>query len=393
MPPSVARALLGLLAATVLAGAGCGDGEEPAAPSGRPVIYVSAPLLPPADRGRDVADAARLAVREAEGRAGRFEVDLRVHDESARDERWTPDRVAEVAREALQDDSVVAYIGGVDPGSAAVATPILNGGPVVVVSPAATYTGLTMAAGAGKGEPERFYPSGRRTFVRLVPADDRQAEAQALAQQRDGCRSLVLLHEGDAFNDSTARLVGQAAEARGIAVVEEERVRDEADVEDDRSLARDLAPLRPDCAFVAFSDAARAAALARALVAVLPSLGLYAPAVLDTEAFTGALGPAAGRTTLTRPAGGSPARAIVRRFAAAFEATYGREPGPWAAPAYEATKLVLWAIASAEARGDEREAVADAVLSARRRSTVLGEYAVTPAGDASVGGFEAVRLG
>jgi branched-chain amino acid transport system substrate-binding protein len=375
---SALRSLLALIASVGVLTA-CGGDDEPAAIGGKPTIYVSAPLVAPLDRGRDIVDAARLALREAEGRAGRFDVVLRVADEAKRDERWSPDRVATIAREALQDDSVVAYVGGIDAGSAAVAVPILNGDSVVVVSPTATYTGLTSAVGAGKGEPERFYPSGRHTFVRLAPGDDVQAEAQADAQSAAGCRRLALVHAGDAFNDSTARLVGRAAAARGILVVAEERVRDEAD--GDRSLVRDIVEERPDCAFVAFDDAPRAAALARALAA--SGLEVFAPAALATSAFT-------ARATITRPAGGPPRRPIVRRFAAAFRATYGRPPGAWAARGYEAMKLVLAAIAAAGERGDERDAVASAVLAAERRNTVLGDYAVQSSGDTTLRRYDVV---
>ena len=38
--------------------------------------------------------------------------------------------------------------------------------------------GLTRSEGAEKGEPQKYQPSGSKTFARVVPADHIQAAAQ-----------------------------------------------------------------------------------------------------------------------------------------------------------------------------------------------------------------------
>ena len=59
----------------------------------------------------------------------------------------------------------------------ALSLPLTNEGNILQVSPTSAYDGLTRAGGVRTGEPERFYPSGKRTFGRMVPPDHVQASA------------------------------------------------------------------------------------------------------------------------------------------------------------------------------------------------------------------------
>ena len=49
-----------------------------------------------------------------------------------------------------------------------------------MVSPANTYAGLThQAPGTESGEPDKYYPSGNRNYVRVVASDDNQGKVAA----------------------------------------------------------------------------------------------------------------------------------------------------------------------------------------------------------------------
>jgi branched-chain amino acid transport system substrate-binding protein len=52
-----------------------------------------------------------------------------------------------------------------------VSVPITNEAGILQVSPGDGLTGLTRRLARTTARPERYYPSGRRTFVRLVPDD------------------------------------------------------------------------------------------------------------------------------------------------------------------------------------------------------------------------------
>jgi branched-chain amino acid transport system substrate-binding protein len=94
-------------------------------------------------------------------------------DASAALGKWDPAVETENANKAAADKSVIAYIGTFNSGAAALSIPILNKAEVVMVSPANTNPGLTKPGkgDAAKGEPEVYYPNGKRNYARVVAAD------------------------------------------------------------------------------------------------------------------------------------------------------------------------------------------------------------------------------
>ncbi len=56
-----------------------------------------------------------------------------------------------------------------------------------MVSPANTYLGLTIT-GRAPGEPNKYYPTGKRNYARVVAADDYQGAADALWRSRSASR-------------------------------------------------------------------------------------------------------------------------------------------------------------------------------------------------------------
>ncbi len=80
------------------------------------------------------------------------------------------------------------YIGEFNSDASEVSMPILNRAGVPQVSPASTYVGLTTSEpGSLPGEPNRYFPTGRRTFLRIVPMDTLQAAALIDLMGNDNC--------------------------------------------------------------------------------------------------------------------------------------------------------------------------------------------------------------
>jgi len=147
-------------------------------------VFSSLPLQGPnAERGRSIVNAEKLALRDAGGKAGDFTVNFASADDATAGDGepgWDPDRTAENARKAVENQRTIAYIGDFDSGATAVSLPISNEAGFVQVSPGSSAVGLTkLVPGAEAGEPDKYYPSGDRTFARVVPADDVQASAAA----------------------------------------------------------------------------------------------------------------------------------------------------------------------------------------------------------------------
>src|SRR5688500_17962587 len=113
------------LLALPLATAACGrdDGVEETRIIGDSLtVYSSQPLQGPLARvSRDVVRAEKLALRDAGGRAGAYNVNF-VSLDSADPEtgRSDPGRVASNARRAVQTPNTIAYLGELESGTSAV---------------------------------------------------------------------------------------------------------------------------------------------------------------------------------------------------------------------------------------------------------------------------------
>ena len=114
-------------------------------------------------------------------------------------------------------------IGTFNSGCAAVELPILNqapGGGLAMVSPANTYVCLTEGGpGCADDEPDRYYPTGQRNYVRVVAHDAYQGAAQAQFMQEQGTTKLYILNDKEAYGLGVATNVRGAAEHLGIEVV------------------------------------------------------------------------------------------------------------------------------------------------------------------------------
>lgn len=89
------------------------------------------------------------------------------------------------------------------------------------ISPANTYIGLTHKP-ALPGEPNKYYPSGKRTYARVVAADDFQGAADVLQLKALGVKSVYVLNDKEAYGfgvASAVKNVANGAKSLGVKVV------------------------------------------------------------------------------------------------------------------------------------------------------------------------------
>ena len=117
---------------------------------------------------------------------------------------------------------MIGVIGTFNSGCAEIIVPILNrapGGPVGMVSPANTYTGLTAAGpGTAAGEPNKYYPTGKRNYARVVAQDQYQGAADAILAQRVGVKNVYVLNDKEAYGLGVASNFRHAAQKLGIKI-------------------------------------------------------------------------------------------------------------------------------------------------------------------------------
>ncbi len=100
-------------------------------------------------------------------------------------------------------EQLVAVIGPYSSFCGQVQIPITNrapGGPLAMVSAISTHPGLTRGgpineAGGLRGEPAVYYPTGKRSFVRLMAREDLQGVANAMLAKELGLRRVYVLQE------------------------------------------------------------------------------------------------------------------------------------------------------------------------------------------------------
>jgi len=92
-------------------------------------------------------------------------------------------------------------------------------GPVGMISPANTYVGLTHTGpGTAAGEPDKYYPNGKRNYIRIVAADDFQGAAEALHTQLLGLKNIYILNDKQAYGLGVATNFRDAAQSLGIKI-------------------------------------------------------------------------------------------------------------------------------------------------------------------------------
>lgn len=342
---------------------------------------------PDSQYGEQIVDGEKLALSRAGGRAGRFRVALvSLNDSEPKGGAWNAGVTATNAKTAAQDTSTIAYIGDFNSPATAISLPLVNGAGIAQVSPSSPYIGLTSSLDAGQDEPERFYPSGRRTFLRLQPGDPVEAGAQVQLMRSLGVHSVYVLDdEENPFETPLATLVVTAAQQAHIALAGHESIGLSGTQPSNYSEeAQKIVHSGAQAVFLASEGGAGAAALWGALHAAEPSLRLLACSGLDNESFTQQIGAAEASTYITTPwLAPSDYAPSARSVLSSFRHAFGLEATPAALYGYEAMNLVLSAIRAAGPRGNDRAAVAEQMLAARVRTSVLGSYSIEADGETS----------
>src|ERR1700756_5568063 len=185
-------------------------------------IYSSLPLQGASSaQTNPMVNGIKLALSEAKNKAGNFNVNYQSLDDStAAAGKWDPGQTAANARKVAADSKAVYYIGEFNSGASEVSIPILNQAGVPQVSPANTYVGLTTnLPGSAPGEPDKYYPTGTRTYLRIVPIDSIQAAAGLMAMKQAGCTKVAVANDKEAYGSGLATLLELEKGFYGVKII------------------------------------------------------------------------------------------------------------------------------------------------------------------------------
>jgi len=373
----------------------CGElpgGKRSVRTSSKPRLTVTIwSSLPHRGPQRGAARAYERAIRGALYDYRYLNPDLRIRyvaldDSSAQAHGWDATVVVANARRAARNPTTVGYIGELDSGATAVALPLLNQFGVLMITPASTMRGLTLGGtGTGPGEPFQYYPSGKRTLVRLVPQDSVQAALLGQQLADDQCRAVAILNDGTSYGLGLAQLVAAQARAQGTDVAFAQTLKPES------AGYRRLVRARREPCVVYAGEAGRSATRVITDVARIDaSAKLYGSDALAVPSFAnhalGGIDPSiAKRMRLTVPLGSldqypAVGRTMMRRIAGS--------PSDLVAPAtpsaYAAAELLARCLAATKrigARPRNRAAIVRLAVGRTHHSASLGTYSVVPRGD------------
>jgi branched-chain amino acid transport system substrate-binding protein len=400
-------AVAGCVGALALGAAACGDDDGDSGTGtgggagGETVnIYSSLPLQGASkDQMNAMVNGIKLALEEAGGKAGDVTINYESLDDStAQAGAWDPGQTAQNARKVAQDAKAIGYIGEFNSGATLISLPILNEAGIPQVSPANTYVGITTdEPGSEEGEPAKYYPTGNRTYLRIVPRDTVQSAALLTLMKQDGCQAVAIANDKETYGAGLARLMEIQAEDVGVDIVSNEGI-DRA-APNYRAYAQSIKAQGADCFLFAGVTANGAVQVTKDVAAAIPDVKLYGPDGVCESGFTNpksngipkAIAPQFKCSVATLDLASYPGG---QEFLDAYEAKYGNaNPDPYAIYGYEAMKLFIDTLEGLGDQATDREAVLQALFDTQDRESVLGTYSFDENGDTTLTDYGIYEVG
>jgi branched-chain amino acid transport system substrate-binding protein len=347
-------------------------------------IYSSLPLQGASSAQTvPLVNGIKLALSQAGNKAGKFTVNYTSLDDStAAAGEWDPTQTAANARKAAADPKTVYYIGEFNSGASEVSIPILNQAGIPQVSPANTYVGLTASipGATAPGEPQKYYPTGKRTYLRIVPKDSIQAAADLLALKDAGCTKVAVANDKEAYGAGLAKMLELEKGDYGI----------DPKAPNFRSYASTIKSQGATCFEFAGIVANGGVQITKDVHAALPTAKILGPDGMCTSSWTNqkdggvpaSIDPLLLCTVATLDLSAYPGG---KTFLSQYKAKYGGgAPDPYAIYGYEAMKLGLDTIGSLGSNGNNKADVLKALFAIKARKSVLGTYGFDQNGDTTL---------
>jgi len=354
-------------------------------PSGQ---YLIASDLPLEGSGRtqtiQMGKAIAYILKQHNWKAGKYTLAYQACDDAtAQAGKWDSGKAAANANAYAQDKSVIGVIGTFNSGAAEIEVPILNrapNGPVAMVSPANTYVGLTHSGpGTAPGEPGKYYPTGKRNYIRIVAADDFQGAADAILAKGLGVKKVFILNDKEAYGLGVASDFRNAAKKLGITSVGFTAWDPKASSYE--ALAVKIKASGAQGVFLGGLICENGGKLIKDIRAGVPGVKIMAPdGFTPISADVQTAGGAANNMTVS-VAGlpNSQLKGAGKAFVKGFTKAVG-PPDPYAVYAAQAAEVMIAAIARSNGT---RADVAKQLFNTKVKNGILGSFTINKNGDTS----------
>jgi branched-chain amino acid transport system substrate-binding protein len=329
------------------------------------------------DAGVGIVNASKQAFAKHGAKSGNYTLVYESWDDaSAARGSWDPDVETSNANKAAADPSILVYLGTYNSGAVELSIPILDqAGPLVIISAANTYPGLTKKIGAQPDEPDKYYPTGVRNYTRVCPADDIQGKVGANWVKSAGFKSVYILDDQQLYGKGIADVFEAQAKANGTQVLGHDGVDTKAT--DYSAQATKIANLNPDVVYYAAVASSHPGLIVKALHSAGWKGQFMGPDGIAQQSYVKEAGADAEGTFVTFA--GLPPEEIAKASAEGkawyddYVKTYNLKPDPYSTYGYEAMSVALAAIDSCVQKGDvSRKCVRDAVFATKDFKGILG---------------------
>jgi len=397
-------------APTTTQGGGGGGGTATALPasscsaiyyegSGKPNVIIASDLpLQGSSRTQteEMVEAIKFQIKSEGFKAGDTTVGYQSCDDStAQAGKWDSGKCSANANNYAQNKTVIGVIGTFNSGCAEIEIPTLNraaNGPVGMVSPANTYVGLTHAGpGTAAGEPDKYYPTGKRNYIRLVAADDYQGASNAMLAKQLGFKSVFVFNDKEAYGLGVATDFRNAAQKLGLKIAGFTAWDPKASSYE--ALANKVKSSGADVVYLGGLECENGSKLIKDLRGVLgKSYPLIAPDGFSSfsDTFKNSGGVAVGMYISVAGQPNSKLGPAGKKFVKDFGTQIGADPNPYSAYAAQTMNVLLSAIGSSDGtRGD----VAAQLLNTSVTGGILGTFTINENGDTNNNPVTQYKLG
>ena len=385
-------AALAAVASLVLAACGSSDdnGDKGSTGDGGGKTLTISSDLPLQGGSKDASaamnNAIKLYLEQVGNKAGKHTIKFKEYDDStAAKGAWDDATCAKNAQDHVANTDEVAVMGTYNSGCAKIIVPVLNqdpDGPMLMVSHANTNVGLTKTW--EQGEPDKYYPTGKRNYARVVTTDDFQGTADSTYVAEDlGLKRCYVLNDNQTYGIGVAKAFVDNAKKVGIEILGNQPW--DAKQPNYTALFQNIKAKNPDCIFLGGIYDNNGGQLVKDKVKVLgdntkvmlmgpDGFSGYTDLQKQKEAEGMYLSFAGLDTESLRKNGGGAAK-----FLDAYKAKYGADPSTsYALYAVAAVQVILKAI---EGSDGSRKSITD---------QVFGGAGITIPADVSVIGKEII---
>jgi branched-chain amino acid transport system substrate-binding protein len=296
---------------------------------------------------------------------------------------WDPGVESANANQAISDADCMVYMGTYNSGAAKISIPIMNEAGMAMISFANTYSGLTKdVPGTEEGEPDVYYPTGKRNYSRVIAADDIQGALGAQwAVEAKSVGSAYVLDDQSLYGHGVAQVFNDTLLELGAEVLGFEGYDPRAP--DYQALMTKIADAAPDLVYVGATVENNPSKVLLDMRGLMPAdqVIFLGPDGLFTQAFIDGAGDASEGGFLTFA--GLPTNELEgpgADFFTRMSEILGHAPDGYSTYSYDSTVAVIQAIDQVGEK--DRGKILDALMATTNFTSLVGKtWSYTETGD------------